>query len=236
MEPIYSKKFTLEAIHCDCFGNCKPSALLYFVQEASGDHCQLLNVSTENHRLLWAILRHKLQITRLPRQGETLTLETWPMPTTRTAYPRSVIAYDGEHRELFRSIALWVLMDPDTRSLVLPGKSGITVNGILRGTELSVPGSLVPGTLASTQSRRVCYSDLDVNGHMNNVRYMDWIWDLFPSSFHENHDPKAITLCYLAEAREADLLDLHWQLRPEGTLQVEIFRQEHRIFAADIAY
>ncbi len=239
MEPIYTKTFTLESLHCDRFGSCKPSALSYFVQEAAGEHCQLLNVSwdtLQEKHLFWAILRHRIQITRLPENGETIRLETWPMPTTRTAFPRSVIAYDEKGQEVFRSISLWVLMDPDTRSMVLPGKSGIIVDGILRGTELSVPGSLVPGVLSDSRSRSVAFTDLDVNGHMNNARYLDWIWDLLPSGFHAQHKPKEITLCYLAEAREGEQLQLQWTLRPEGALQADILREGHRVFAANIQY
>ena len=44
MEPIYSKEFTLSHIHVDRFGYAKPSVLLYFVQEAAGEHCALLAV------------------------------------------------------------------------------------------------------------------------------------------------------------------------------------------------
>ncbi len=239
MEPIFRKQFTLEAIHTDCHGVLLPSALLYFVQEAAGAHCQVLNVSWEalqQKNLFWAILRHRIQVNRMPREGETITLETWPMPTTRTAYPRSVIAWDAQGSELFRTVGLWVLMDPESRSMVLPRKSGVEVVGILRGTELTAPGSLVPGTLERSHRRRVCFTDLDINGHMNNTRYLDWIWDLLPEIYHQGRNIREMTLWYLAEAREGDCLELKWSLDPDGLLQVDIFREEHRIFAAKLEY
>ncbi len=239
MEPILRKTMKLEAIHTDRFEELKLSSLLHLVQEISGEHSSLLNYSWEQlqeKQLFWAIIRHRVQITRLPKKGETLTLETWPMPTTRTAYPRSVIAYDESGRELFRTIALWVLMDPSTRAMILPGKSGIAVNGILRGTELSVPGSLVPGKLGAVRKRPVCFTDLDINGHMNNCRYLDWIGDLLPSSFHGSHKPRELTLCYLSEAREGELLDLSWEMSQDGQLRTEITRDGHRTFAANIVY
>ena len=123
MEPIYSKEFTLSHIHVDRFGYAKPSVLLYFVQEAAGEHCALLAVDREHlsHKhLFWAVTRSKVQVTRLPRLGETVTVKTWPMPTTRVAYPRSVVAYDAKGEELFRSISLWVLMDDRSRAMILP--------------------------------------------------------------------------------------------------------------------
>lgn len=241
MNPIYEKKFHIDRIHTDRFGHLKPSSILYFVQEAAGEHCQLLNVGADRlPGLFWAIIRHRVQILRLPEKGETITLQTWPMPTTRTAFPRSVVAFDTQGRELFRSVSLWVLMDPNTRAMVVPGKSGVQVQGILRGNELAVPGSLVPGNLGDLHSRSVCFTDLDENGHMNNTRYLDWICDLLPSAFHSQHFPREITLCYLSEAREGDLLQLSWQLDRQGKLQVDALRAEdgstHRIFSVMMEY
>ncbi len=239
MEPIYSASFQVTGLHTDRFDRLKPSAILYFVQEAAGEHCNLLHVSWQElweKNLFWAVTRHKVQITRLPQKGEHIRLETWPLPTTRTAFPRSVIAYDGAGSELFRTISLWVLMDPEKRSLVLPRNSGVEIQGTLRGTELSLPGGLVPGTLSDNRLRQVCFTDLDQNGHMNNGRYLDWIWDLLPSGFHKGNQPRKFTLCYHSEAREGDVLDLGWSLSDNGRLQVEAQRDAHRIFSASIEY
>ena len=162
------------------------------------------------------------------------------MPTTRVAYPRSVVAYDSEGRECFRAISLWVLMDLDTRNMILPGKSGITVTGTLRGTELAIPNGLIPRPLASDASRSVCFTDLDRNGHMNNTRYLDWISDLFPSSFHRDRTLKEFTVCYLAEAREGQQLRMHYGVAEEGCIQVDAERRQgedtHRVFAARLLY
>ncbi len=239
MEPIYVKSFLLSEADTDCFGSLRPSSLLRFVQEAAGEHCSLLHLSRlelEEKNLFWAILRHRLQISRWPQAGEVIRLETWPMPTTRTAYPRSVIGYDENGRELFRSVSLWVLMDPEKRSLVLPRHSGVEVPGLVRGNELSLPGSLQVGTLSDEGRRRVCFTDLDINGHMNNARYLDWVWDLLPSHFHRAHSPRELTLYYHMEAREGEDLDLHWSLGPEGHLLADITRETGRIFTASIAY
>ncbi len=227
MEPIYSQQFYISEATVDCFGRLKPSMLLYFAQEAAGRHFDLLRVdhdTMEANRLFWAIIRNRVQITRLPRIGETITLETWPMPTTRTAYPRSMIAYDEQRNELFRSISLWVLMNQDSRAMVLPGKSGVNVNGMLWGSELAVPGSILPRLLENTVKRTVFYSQLDRNGHMNNTRYLDWVDDLLPSAFHANHTVREFTICYLNEAREGQQIDLTWQIFDDNCLQVDAHR------------
>ena len=243
MEPIFMDHFTVTDQQCDRFGRLKPSSICWFVQEMAGRHCDLLQLDWQTlaqRRLFWAILRHRVQVTRLPGKGETIRLETWPMPTTRVAYPRSVVAFDGEGQELFRSISIWVLMDLDTRAMILPGKSGVEVSGILRGGELATPQSLSPALSQQRQSRPVRFTDLDLNGHMNNCRYLDWAADLLPSDFHQTHCLRDFTLSYLSEAREGDLLELGYQLGPDGSLQLEIQRDQaenaHRVFAAKLLF
>ena len=239
MEPIYKHRFTVSEIHVDRFGRAKPSVLLYFVQEAAGHHCSLLAVDhdTLSHKhLFWAVTRSRVQITRLPRLGEKVFIETWPMPTTRVAYPRSVVAYDEKGQELFRSISLWVLMDDRSRAMILPGNSGVIVDGTLTGTELAVPRAIAARPMANAKPCTVGYSLLDRNGHMNNTRYMDWVDDLLASDFHREHPVQEFTLCYLSEAREGDEITLRYELSDGPVLTVDATRGSDRIFSAQILY
>ncbi len=246
MEPIFRKNFEITAMHVDCHGRAKPSVLLYLIQETAGGHCQELALDWDTlakRNLFWAVIRNRVQVTRLPVLGQTVTVETWPMPTTRSAFPRSVVAYDDQGQELFRSISLWVLMDTQTRAMVLPGKSGITVTGTLRGNELAPPSSILPKLLENSAQRRVGYTELDRNRHMNNTRYMDWIDDLLPSAFHAEHPVRDLTICYLSEAREGEVIDLRWQVLDDLCLQVDGHRErtdvpgkQERVFSAQIHF
>ena len=245
MEAIYVKEFEISPVAVDQFGRLKASRLLAFLQEVAGDHSVILGTdqnSLMDKNLFWAVIRHRVQITRLPESGEKLRLETWPMPTTRTAYPRSTVAYDAEGRECFRGISLWVLMDAKSRAMVLPGKSGVTVSGMLTGSELAAPGSMALQDLGKVVTRTVRYTDLDVNGHMNNCRYLDWVTDTLPGSFHGTHSVSEFTLNYLSEAREGEALDLHYQLTDGPCLGVDALRSGElspghaRVFSARVLF
>lgn len=246
MEPVFRQTHTISDIHVDCYNRLKSSVLLYLAQEAAAGHCIQLHTDWDTlakQHLFWAITRHRVQITRLPTKGETITVETWPLPTTRVAYPRSTVAYDENGQELFRTIGLWVLMDTQSRSMILPAKSGVLVPGTLRGTELAVPGSLVPHGGSNHLHRTVGYTELDINGHMNNTRYMDWVDDLMPSAFHREHPIKEFTVCYLNEAREGQDVELNWELSDGPVLQVDALREktgvpgkQERVFSAQILF
>ncbi len=241
MEPIYRKQYTILSTDCDPYQRIKPSAILALMQDVAVTHCQGTPVdwlSLSRRNLFFAITRQHVQITRLPRENETITLETWPGVTSRVAYPRNTIAYDAAGKELFRAISLWVLMDMTTRAMVLPGKSGVALEGSVRGGELPVPASIGLAKLEKTLQRPVYYSELDRNGHMNNCRYLDWVQDLLPSAFHREHPMAEFTICYHAEGKEGDTMTLRYELDPQGALLVngETADQGRRVFAVRAAY
>ena len=78
---------------------------------------------------------------------------------------------------------------------------------------------------------------------MNNTRYLDWIDDLLPSAFHQDHPVAEFTVCYLSEAREGDPMQLEWDTLEDGALLVEGKRlsaadgeKPSRIFAAKLSF
>ena len=244
MDFVYTTQFPVTPVHVDCFGRCKPSSLLRFAQNAAEEHCHLLGTdwdSMAKKRYFWAVIRQRIQFTRYPKAGQTVTVKTWPLPTTRVAYPRAAEGYDEEGNLLFQLISLWVIVDMDSRTMVLPGKSGVNVEGTVLGTELKIPSGIPTGTSTHSQLRTVSYSDLDVNGHMNNTRYLDWICDLLPSAFHKDHPLKAASIFYMTEALEGQQLQLNWSgeeiLLVDGSLtHTDVDTRHTRIFSAQLEF
>ena len=246
MDTIFTQPHKITAMDVDCFGRCKSAVLLYLAQEAATGHCDVLRLDWDTMAqkgLFWAVIRTHVQVERLPMLDEEIQIRTWPMPTTRTAFPRAVEILDKNSAPLVRVVSLWVLMDRESRAMVLPGKSGVDVPGLLTGNEIAGPGSIAPTGQGQHSSRQVVFSELDRNGHMNNTRYMDWVMDLLPAPFHKDHPIKEFTLCYLSEALEKQQVDLEFGLSETGILQVDGYRKETdehgkntRIFSAKVQF
>lgn len=238
----FETEITLKDNQADSRGNGRLSGLLYLCQEAAGGHCRELGLDWENLQkkgLFWALIRTRMEIFRYPRAGEPVRMVTWPMPTTRSAFPRAAEGYDAEGRLLFRAVSLWVLMDTKKRTMVLPGKSGIDLEGLTLGRELPVPGSLGPEEATVTEVYRVAAEDIDRNGHVNNTRYLDWL-----SAFPEGSLPpvRALTACYLSEAMPGQTLTL-CRSRAGDSLSFQVLRprengqeKPERIFACRLEF
>ena len=238
MEPIYRIQFPVTTNDVDRFCRLKASSLLNMLQDAAGAQCAAWQMDWESlaeKGYFWAIIRQRVQITRLPGPGSAVTVETWPGVTTRVAYPRHSIGYDEQGNELFRAVSLWVLMDLNTRAMVLPGKSGVDVAGIDRPGQLPIPASLGVIRPEQTAVRAVRFSELDRNGHMSNTRCLDWAADLPGSGFHQGRSLSDFTVCYLSEAKENEAVSLGYALE-DGVLSLEASGEGHRVFALKLRY
>lgn len=235
-------KTTVQPENVNEYGCLELSALLYFAQQAATGHCDELGLDWDTmaeKNLFWAVIRHRVIIDRLPRAGENITLRTWPMPTTRTYYPRTVQGLDEQGEILFQVVSMWVLMDMQTRSMVLPGKSGIDVSGVLQGGEPDMPSSLHPDLRDNTHMWTVSRQDLDINGHVNNAKYLKHAENL-SGDYRKDHMPAEVVVCYNAEARLGQEIQLNWSLT-DGVLSVDGSRQNpdgkpDRIFSVKITY
>lgn len=246
MELTFEQNHTISAMDVDCFGRCRPAVLLYLAQEAATGHCDLLKLDWDTmakRNLFWAVIRTHVQVKQLPRLGQAVTVRTWPMPTTRTAFPRAVVILDEKGEELVQILSLWVLMDRTSRAMILPGKSGVDVPGLLTGCEIAAPGSILPHAGEQAFTRTVNFSELDRNSHMNNTYYLNWVADLLPAAFHKDHPVKEFTVCYLSEATEGQVVNMGYQLSDEGVFQVDGYssrtddhNKNTRVFSVKMAF
>ena len=237
----FEMTFDLPRERYDDRGTLKLSAALYMCQVAAGEHCKLFRLdwdTLQKRNLFWAVARVQGEFTRLPPFGQQIKVITWPMPTTRSAFPRTTEGYDESGNLLFRVTNLWVLVDTQKRTMLLPGKSGVELEGITLGRELSLPGSIYPEQLPEQTPRQVLQGDIDRNGHMNNTRYIDWLTELTADRL----PVKRLQAVYHNEALLGDRLVQAWE-KTEKTMALEILRpgkngeeKADRIFAARVEF
>jgi len=243
---VFKKEFTVQHIHLDALGRVKPSVMLHFIMRTVSAQCTQLGVSWDDIRplgLIWVVGRSHLRIYRAPRLNEKLIVETWPMPATRSAFPRAAVVKSETGEVLYRCTTLWALVNKTTRRLVLPEASGVTFPGCILGDELPVPNSFAAAPLGEISLRKVCFSELDLNGHMNNTKYLDWVNDLLPSGYHKEHPFRDVNICYLSEALEGQTLTLSLNHLEDGSLQVDGLRTEtndldkkNRVFSVKVSF
>lgn len=179
MLKTYREDLRILTKDCDLTGQWKPSAILEVMQEMAGIHGTLIGVG--RHALLkqgvvWVLTRVEVVMDRYPKIGDTISIETFPMPVRRWFFPRYFIFRDEHGDEIGRAGSLWVLLDISTRKMAKPDIAAALMpdnSDLLAPLGLPATVTEVSGTL-ETATHNPVYTDLDINGHVNNTKYMDW--------------------------------------------------------------
>ena len=204
MTPILEQKIDILSSHTDMFNRLRSSVLARILQDAAIIHAESLgvgrNVGLEKNAL-WVVTRLAMDIQRLPNWGETVVLRTWPGETRHGLFPRYFEMTTDSGEELLKASTIWLLMHAADRRMLDPKTIGMEVSGMNREGQLPIPARRVPfpAEMTAETVRRVQYSETDVNGHMNNTRYLDWADDLLPVEFHKTHSLKKLWVEFRSE-------------------------------------
>ena len=209
----YCEKTLLLSRDCDLGGLWKPSAILTAMQETAGMHSHILGCGRETlvqKGVVWVLTRCEVQMEKEARMGSRLSIETFPMPLRRWFFPRYFVFRDEEGAQVGAAGTLWVLFDLEKRCMVAPGDvAGAIPDNSDLTPPLGVPGP-VPRLTGETaaSARTPVYSELDVNGHVNNARYADWLCDALGLEIMREYRVKTMRLSYAAEIRPGQAMEL----------------------------
>ena len=216
MNGIYQQEFRIRASDTDIWQRLRLSALLRMFQESSIAHTEALGAGREktlDRGALWVVTRMKLQVSRMPGYDEEVILKSWPGETMHVVFPRYYQVETKSGRVLIRASSLWLLLSREQRSVIFPEKLGIRIEGVSNGTEMAMPESLVfPSVFPETAERTVQYSETDLNGHMNNSCYLDWMDDLLDVAFHRCHIIRSLQINFVSEVQTGQTVTIHWLL------------------------
>lgn len=189
MNETYKLNHVIVEAECGEDGQWQMQYAFSAMERAMNEHCLLLKCSRRDilnsYGLVWMLARIKVCFSRLPREGESILIKTWPGASGRVTYPRFVeFVLQGDL--IGCSSSSWLAVDFQKRRLVLPNKCGIS----LPDTSSLVPPLREPDKLSVPEEgertiRIVEENDLDLNAHMNNARYAAWIGSLYSRPLHE---------------------------------------------------
>ncbi len=210
----YCEKTLLLSRDCDLGCLWRPSAILTAMQETAGMHSHILGCGRETlvqKGVVWVLTRCEVQMEKEARMGSRLSIETFPMPLRRWFFPRYFVFRDDAGAQVGAAGTLWVLFDLEKRCMVAPGDvAGAIPDNSDLTPPLGVPGPVprltTGGTLES--ARTPVYSELDVNGHVNNARYADWLCDALGLEIMREYRVKTMRLSYAAEIRPGQAMEL----------------------------
>ena len=201
---FYRETELIQTRDCDLNGRWRFSAILESMQEAAGVHSASMGWGRERlirEGAVWVLVRSEVRMERYPSVGEHVTVETFHMPDRHRLFPRYFIITDEEGKRIGTAATVWMLMNLENRSAVSAESVGMQLPD---NRDMKPPVSF-PATIQPAEGEpqictyRAVYSDLDVNGHVNNTKYADWICNLLGKDLLMKKEISRMILDYNAE-------------------------------------
>ena len=206
----YQMKMKIPFDMADMNGHIKLPDVILLSLQVSGMQSIELGVSDktilEDYNLVWIITEYDIEVVRLPRFAEEITIETEALSYNRLFCYRRFTIYDETGQELIHMLATFVLMDRDSRKvhavepeIVAPYQSDFDKK-LIRGPKYESLEEPI------SKDYHVRFYDLDMNGHVNNSKYLDWIFEVMGADFLTQYIPKKINLKYVKEVRPGGVI------------------------------
>lgn len=180
---VFSSEFQVSSFDLNPMGQARLTTMASFFQEMAYHHAGELGLGYEdmkNRKLIWALSRMRIQMDRYPAWNERITIETWPSGAEKLFALRDFRVLDADGKPMGRASTAWLILDLDSHRLIRPKEIMDQFKVIVHDVRMFDEGLekvTLPGTPSPLGHHRVVYSDLDIVGHVNNVKYMEWCID-----------------------------------------------------------
>lgn len=208
MVAIFTHAYKIHSYESDFEGHAQITAFLNYMQESAWNHAEQLGVGYSyllQKNLAWVLGRLRLQVFAWPHWGETITLHTWPSGADRLYCFRDFKFLDPAGATIAVASTSWLVVDLDKHR---PQRTETYINLPTDGAE-RVFTEFAPKVAAleagkNNSSVSVKTSHLDVNGHVNNVKYVEFVLDSFPIEFRKQHRLLDLKINFMNEALYGD--------------------------------
>ena len=148
----------------------------------------------------WALIRLSVEMDEFPKQYDEISVETWVEKVEQFLTTRNFFIYNQAGKILGRASSHWVMIDLKTRRLKDLGSLENMyqyADDVPALKEKSIKLPHIEGNIID--SFKVKYSAIDVNGHVNSMRYIEWISNCFSLETYHNKTIKRFEINYLNE-------------------------------------
>lgn len=237
IEKIGKYEFMAEPFHCDFSGRLFMGHMGNHMLNAADFHSSARGFGMQylmSIRRSWVLSRLAIEMTEMPQQYTKFHVETWVESAMRYFTSRNfrvVGTQDDAEKVYGYGRSIWAMIDTETRQ---PTDIYAIDNGAINQwivADKTCPidkGGRVKMTDAAQHIRTIetYYNDVDINGHVNSVKYIEHVLDLWPLEWYKRHGIHRFEIAYVAEAHAGDTLSFYREQTADNEYCVRILRTD----------
>ena len=226
--------FLAEPFHCDFSGRLFLGHMGNHMLNAADFHSTdrgfgmryLLTINRS-----WVLSRLAIEMVEMPKMYTRFNVETWVESAMRYFTNRNfaVTGEDGTVYGYGRSI--WAMIDTESRqpTEILAINDG-SINQWIENDKacpIDKGGRVKMGDAAQfVRTIDTNYSDVDINGHINSVKYIEHVLDLWSLEWYKEYNIRRFEIAYVAEAHAGDKLSFYREQTSDNEYCIRIVRTD----------
>lgn len=206
--------FIIRAYETDAHNQLKISSVFNFMQVAAGLNANQLGFGYDHltpKGYFWILSRVIIEWHGSISFDEEIVIETWPKGVEKLFALRDFRFYASDGNIIGKATTAWLLMDVNT------GRPAMLNSGMFNLPDYDIPPAIdeLPGKISEpsdmvlSATRKAVYSDIDVNQHVNNAKYIEYIFDALPVEDFIPFQNCRVQMNYLKELKLDDTFSIH---------------------------
>jgi acyl-ACP thioesterase len=214
MNPIWEASFKITAFDVDAFNRMRVNRIFDYFQDAASNDAELRGFGYNEFvpkGLFWVLSWVKFEFLSYPKFMDEIKIQTWGKKQHKLYSIRDVLMFNTKDEIIIRGTSAWLLLDskslrPKILTRLYPEIEMLDTKDAL--TDLPQRINSVKET-EMVFSKKIGYSDIDLNRHTNNAKYIEMVFDCFNQNFHSEHYVKSLTVTFNAETKSGDEIELY---------------------------
>ena len=212
MDKTFSKDYTITCYEADANQLMRPTAMLDLMQEAANANASTLGFGYDemiNSNTAWVLSRIHVKFMNTPKWREEVNLKTWHKGVSKLFYLRDFILSDKAGNPMVLATTSWLIIDMNTRRLVRNSDLALS-DTAMHAIETPADKVVLPVDIEPELMRKhpVTWSEIDTNGHVNNVKYAVWAIDAVKAEDIKERPLKELLINYDAEVMPGDIVKI----------------------------
>ena len=216
MKKKYTEERVVSCYEADSNHNFRPTAMLDLMQEAAGRDASVLGFGYDemiSENTAWVLSRTRVCFHKCPKWRDSVVLKTWHKGANRIFYLRDFLLESPEGELLISATTSWLIIDLATRRMVRNTTLAENFDNSEMGDAIEeqagkvmLPKGLEPELV---HTHKVVWSDIDTNGHVNNVKYAVWALDAVDYDILKEKSLKEMLINYDTEVMRDQTVELY---------------------------